>query len=348
MSETPAEPGPHCPAPKRAEQVTMAHGGGGRLTHSLVRDIFAKAFLSETVHDGHVEVVSARRITTTVDGYVVRPMFFPGGDIGSLAVNGTVNDLAMCGARPECLTAGFIIEEGTEFEVLRKIAESMADAAYKAGTRIVAGDTKVVERGKGDGVYITTSGFGVCEHELDIHPRSIRAGDAVILSGDVGRHGMAVMSAREGLSFESSIRSDCRSLWTAVQALLGAGLNVHCLRDLTRGGLATGIIELAAAAQLEITLEEGLIPITLTVQSACELMGFDPLYVANEGCFVAVVPEDQAKRTVDTLRSLEGFEQAARIGTVTDTRPGQVSLRTKLGTLRNMMMLSGEQLPRIC
>lgn len=326
----------------------MAHGGGGRLTHSLVRDIFAKAFLSETVHDGHVEVVSARRITTTVDGYVVRPMFFPGGDIGSLAVNGTVNDLAMCGARPECLTAGFIIEEGTEFEVLRKIAESMADAAYKAGTRIVAGDTKVVERGKGDGVYITTSGFGVCEHELDIHPRSIRAGDAVILSGDVGRHGMAVMSAREGLSFESSIRSDCRSLWTAVQALLGAGLNVHCLRDLTRGGLATGIIELAAAAQLEITLEEGLIPITLTVQSACELMGFDPLYVANEGCFVAVVPEDQAKRTVDTLRSLEGFEQAARIGTVTDTRPGQVSLRTKLGTLRNMMMLSGEQLPRIC
>lgn len=338
----------HCPAPKHVEQVTLAHGGGGRLTHSLVRDIFAKAFVNETVHDGHVEVVSARRIATTVDGYVVRPMFFPGGDIGSLAVNGTVNDLAMCGARPECLTAGFIIEEGTGFEVLRRIAESMAGAARTAGTRIVAGDTKVVERGKGDGVYITTSGFGVCEHELDIHPRSIRAGDAVILSSDVGRHGMAVMSAREGLSFESQLRTDCRSLWTGVAALIAAGVPIRCLRDLTRGGLATGVIELAAAAELEITLEESSIPVAPAVQSACELLGFDPLYVANEGCFVAVVPGDQADKTVDTLRSVDGFEQAVRIGTVTDARPGQVSLRTKLGTLRNMMMLSGEQLPRIC
>lgn len=342
------EPSPQCPAPRSADRITLAHGGGGRLMHNLVRDVFAAAFGSTPAHDGYVAEFSGRRIATTTDGYVVRPMFFPGGDIGSLAVNGTVNDLAMCGARPISLAAGFIIEEGTELETLQRIAKSMANAAIEAGVKIVTGDTKVVERGKGDGVYITTSGVGVGEHALDIHPRSIRDGDVLILSNDIGRHGMAVMSAREGLSFESRIRSDCRSLWPSVRALIDAEIEVHCLRDLTRGGLATGLVELAQSSELELVVEEEAIAVNDAVHAACEFLGLDPLYVANEGCFVSVIPERQAEAALTALKATPGTENATVAGKVHGRRPGQVSLKTRLGTLRNLQMQSGEQLPRIC
>jgi hydrogenase expression/formation protein HypE len=339
---------PHCPLPRDGDAVTLAHGGGGRLTHELVRDVFQAAFGCSTAHDGHVAELPPGRVATTTDSFVVRPLFFEGGDIGTLAVHGTVNDLAMCGARPVSLSAGFIIEEGTDIGLLRRVAQSMARAAAEAGTAIVTGDTKVVERGKGDAVYITTAGIGVCEHNLRVHPECIKAGDAVLLSGDVGRHGMAVMAAREGMSFHEPLRSDCRSLWPGVKALLDAGIEVRCLRDLTRGGLATGVIELAQAAGLEIVLDEDAIAVTPAVQSACELLGFDPLYVANEGCFVAVVPGPQAESALAALQAVPGHEHATQAGKVQTARQGRATLKTTLGTQRNLAMLSGEQLPRIC
>jgi hydrogenase expression/formation protein HypE len=344
----PREFQPVCPAPLRAERVIMAHGGGGRLMHNLVRDVFAAAFACSADHDGTVAELPAGRIATTIDGYVVRPMFFPGGDIGSMAIHGTVNDLAMCGARPVSLAAAFIIEEGTEIELLRRIAQSMAVAARKAGVAVSTGDTKVVERGHGDGVYITTSGIGLCEHGLDIHPRSIREGDVLLLSGDVGRHGMAVVSARENLSLESDIVSDSQCLWPAVCALLEVGVKVHCLRDLTRGGLATALVELAQTAGLEIELEEAAVRVEPAIQGACEILGLDPLYVANEGRFVAAVPAADAEAALAALRATPEAEGAVVAGRVLANRPGQVSLRTRIGTLRNLPMLSGDQLPRIC
>jgi len=328
--------------------VTMAHGGGGRLMHSLVREVFVAAFGGSADHDGAILELPAGRVATTTDGYVVRPMIFPGGDIGSLAVHGTLNDLAMCGARPISLAASFIIEEGTAVDLLHRIAGSMARAAAAAGVAIATGDTKVVERGSGDGVYITTSGVGVCEHPLTIHPRSMRDGDVVLLSGDIGRHGMAVMGAREHLAFESAIESDSQCLWPAVRALLAAGVTVHCLRDLTRGGLATALVEFAQTAQLEIEVEEAAVPVLPSVRGACEVLGLDPLYVANEGRFVAVVPAHEAETALHAMRATPEAEGAVIAGRVRAVRPGQVSLRTRIGTLRNLPMLSGEQLPRIC
>jgi hydrogenase expression/formation protein HypE len=315
--------------------------------HGLIRDVFVSAFGAGQGHDGHVQPVAAGRIATTTDGYVVRPLFFRGGDIGTLAVHGTVNDLAMCGARPLSLAAAFILEEGVEIATLRRIAASMAAACRDAGVEICTGDTKVVERGKGDGVYITTTGVGVCEHALDIRPGSIRDGDAIVLSGDIGRHGMAVMSSRENLEFDSAIESDSRELWSPVRALLEGGVAVHCLRDLTRGGLATALVELAAGAGLEIELEEDAVSVQESVRAACELLGMDPLYVANEGRFVAVVPGSQARRSVEILQAVAP-EQPRVAARVFAGRAGQVSLRTRLGTLRHLGMLSGEQLPRIC
>lgn len=326
----------------------MAHGGGGRLMHDLVRDVFAKAFACSADHDAAVADIPAGRIATTIDGYVVRPMFFPGGDIGSMAVHGTLNDLAMCGARPVSLAAAFIIEEGTQIDVLHRIAQSMAGAARRAGVAISTGDTKVVERGHGDGVYITTSGVGRCEHGLDIHPRSIRDGDVLLVSGDIGRHGIAVMSARENLSFEIDIASDSQCLWPAVRALLEAGVHVHCLRDLTRGGLATALVEWAQTTGLEIELDEAAVHVEPAVQGACELLGLDPLYVANEGRLVAAVPADAADAALAALRRTPEAAGTVIAGRVLARRSGQVSLRTRIGTLRNLPMLSGAQLPRIC
>lgn len=338
-----------CPVPlPTGERVTLAHGGGGALMHALVRTIFAAALGTDPRHDGAVLDAVPGRLATTTDAFVVRPLFFPGGDIGALAVHGTVNDLAMCGARPLALTASFIIEEGFELADLRRIVGSMADAARGAGVAIVAGDTKVVERGHGDGLYITTSGIGVLGHDLRIHPDAVRPGDAIIVSGDLGRHGMAVLCAREGLVTEPPIESDQQPLWPAVAALLDARLEVHCLRDLTRGGLATCAVEIARSAGLDIELDEASLAVAPPVAATCELLGLDPLYVANEGRFMLVLPAAQADAAVGVLRSLTGAADATVAGHVGPGRNGRVSLRTRLGTLRHVPMLSGAQLPRIC
>jgi hydrogenase expression/formation protein HypE len=338
-----------CPLPHDAHEfVTLAHGGGGSLMHRLVQDVFAAALGTDTAHDGAVVDAGDVSLVMTTDAFVVRPLFFPGGDIGALAVHGTVNDLAMCGARPLALTAAFIIEEGCATADLRRIAHSMAVAAAALGIKVVSGDTKVVERGHGDGVYVTTSGFGRCEHSLDIHPRAIRVDDVVLVNGDIGRHGMAVMCAREQLHTEPVIESDQQALWPAVAALLNAGIEIHCLRDLTRGGLATCAVELAQSAELDIELDEAAIEISPAVAAACDLLGLDPLYVANEGRFLAIVAPADAARALAILRGVVGSSGATIAGRVGPARTGRVRLRTRLDTLRALPMLSGAQLPRIC
>jgi hydrogenase expression/formation protein HypE len=338
-----------CPLPiDTGGRITLAHGGGGSLMQRLIREVFTPAFGRGGEHDGAVLTAPAGRTVVTTDSFVVRPLFFPGGDIGSLAVHGTLNDLAMCGARPLALSAAFIIEEGFEIAALDRIARSMAAAADTAGVAIVTGDTKVVERGHGDGVYVTTSGTGVLEHPYDIHPRAIRNGDVVLLNGDLGRHGMAVMTARDDLPTEPPIATDSANLWPAVAALLSAGIAIHCLRDLTRGGLGGNIVELAEAARLDIELDEHALPVGSAVAAVCELLGLDPLYVANEGRFVAVVPATDAQRAREILRGVPGCEGTTLAGTVGPGTAGRVRLRTRFGTLRHIAMLSGEQLPRIC
>ncbi len=349
MSKAPATIAASCPLPHdEGECVTLAHGGGGRLMHTLVRDVFIAALEGDASHDGAIVVPGCARTATTTDAFVVRPLFFPGGDIGSLAVHGTVNDLAMCGARPLALTAAFIVEEGFALANLTRIAQSMGSAARAAGVAVVAGDTKVVERGHGDGVYITTSGIGAVAHTLDIHPRAIRSGDAVLLSGDLGRHGMAVMAAREGLVSAPPICSDSAALWPAVAALLEAGIELHCLRDLTRGGLATCAVELAQSSGLDFELDEQAIAVNQQVDSMCELFGLDPLYVANEGRFVVVLPAAQAQAALAVLRAAPEAGGATLVGRVGPGTHGRVSLVTTLGTTRHLQMLSGAQLPRIC
>jgi hydrogenase expression/formation protein HypE len=278
----------------------------------------------------------------------VRPLFFPGGDIGMLAVNGTVNDLAMAGARPAFLSVGFILEEGLDIEVLWQIAQSMRRAADDAMIQIVTGDTKVVERGKGDGVFINTAGIGTIEHGLEIAPSRIRTGDVILLNGDVGRHGIAIMAAREELRFESGIESDCAPVSAQVVSLIDSGIDIHCLRDLTRGGLASAAIELAEASGLHLHIDESSVPVREDVQGACELLGLDPLYVANEGRFISFVPAAQAEQALSLLRKYPADADSCVIGRVTDRMPGRVSLKSKIGMDRILDMLSGEQLPRIC
>ena len=339
------------PLPQRTE-VTIGHGGGGRLTQQLIDRVFRPAFANaelDAQHDGALlHFPGGGRLAFTTDSHVVSPLFFPGGDIGHLAVNGTVNDLAMCGARPLWLSAGFIIEEGFPIATLERIVASMRAAALAAGVAIVTGDTKVVERGKGDGVYITTSGVGVIETPLTVAPASIRAGDAIILSGDVGRHGMAIMATRAGLTFESEIQSDCAPLAAPVAALLAAGLEIHCLRDLTRGGLATSLVELAEAAKLAIAIDAAKVPVSELVQGACEILGLDPFYVANEGRFVCILPEAQAGRALEILNATAPGGSPVVIGAVKSGPAGQVTQRSVIGSVRIVDRLSGEQLPRIC
>jgi hydrogenase expression/formation protein HypE len=281
---------------------------------------------------------------------VVQPLIFPGGTIGDLAVHGTVNDLAMCGARPLYLSAGFILEEGLPMETLRTVVASMREAAGKAGVQLVTGDTKVVDKGKGDGIFINTSGIGVIEPNVKtaISPASVQVGDAVIVSGDLGRHGIAILSVRQGLEFESPIVSDCANVWPGVEALLHAGIEVHCLRDLTRGGLATTLNEIASDRGVCISLDEKLIPVDETVQSACEILGLDPLYVANEGRFTAFVPAAQADAAIDVLRKVPVSQGAVCVGRVEENPSKMVLLRSRIGGSRVVDMLSGEQLPRIC
>jgi hydrogenase expression/formation protein HypE len=332
-------------------QILLAHGGGGRLMHRLIEQTIVPAFRNPVLdvrHDSAVLDVDGARLAFTTDGYVVRPLFFPGGDIGSLAVNGTVNDLAMSGARPLYLSAGFVLEEGLPVETLQRILASMKRAADAAEVQIVTGDTKVVDRGKGDGIFITTAGVGRIDHALAIAPTSVRPGDAVLLSGDIGRHGMAIMAVREGLEFETTIESDCAPLSGLVADLLSAGIEVHCLRDLTRGGLGSALIEIAEAAKVGIHIREAAIPVEEEVRGACEILGFDPLYVANEGRFACVLPARDADRALGILAAHPLGKAAAHIGTVRDSADAFVTLESRIGATRIVDMLSGEQLPRIC
>ena len=340
-----------CAVPAADEDlVQLAHGGGGRamarLIDTIIRPTFADPELDRR-HDGAVLGIGGQ-VAFATDSYVVRPLVFPGGDIGTLAVNGTVNDLAMCGARPLYLSVGLILEEGLPLALLRRVIGSMRDAASAAGVRLVTGDTKVVDRGKADGLYISTAGIGRIVAPTPIGPASVRSGDAVILSGDVGRHGIAVMAAREGLGFETAIESDCAPLAAPVLALFEAGIAVHCLRDLTRGGLASAAVEIAETAGCAIALDEAAIPVRDEVSAACELLGLDPLHVANEGRFIAFLAPEDLHRALTILHRHDVAAAAGVIGEVRDAPRCQVSCRGPFGVDRAIDMLSGEQLPRIC
>jgi hydrogenase expression/formation protein HypE len=341
-----------CPVPKtNTDLILMAHGGGGRMMHRLLEEHVLSQFKNDPLcarHDGAVLSAGKARLAFSTDSYVVNPLFFPGGDIGSLAVNGTVNDLAMCGARPLYLSSAFVMEEGLPIETLRRVIASMSRCAEAAGVQIVTGDTKVVDRGKCDKLFINTSGIGEVEHSLVIAPSSVRVGDAILLSGDVGRHGVAVMASREGLQFETTIESDCAAVAAPALALIEAGIEVHCLRDLTRGGLATCLVEIAETSALHIDIAEQQIPVQEGVRGACEILGLDPLYLANEGRFIAFVAAHDAERALAILRAHPVSAGAQAIGTVDAAPASLVTLEGEIGTRRILDMQSGEQLPRIC
>lgn len=332
------------------DQILMAHGGGGRMTKRLI-DSFIHLFdhpVLKLQTDSADLRIPAQRLAFTTDSFVIHPLFFPGGDIGSLAIHGTVNDLAMSGARPLFLSAAFIIEEGFSQNILLKIIHSMKEAADRAQVQIVTGDTKVVERGKGDGIYINTAGIGVIEHSAKIEPLSIQKGDLILISGDIGRHGIAVMSVREGLNFDSTIESDSASLSSLVQDLIQQEIEIHCMRDLTRGGLASALNEIALTANLAIQIQENAIPIREDVQGACEILGLDPLYVANEGRFILFIPKIHQERAIQLMHAHSLGASASIIGEVTDIGKSQVNLVTAFGVSRTLDFLTGEQLPRIC
>jgi hydrogenase expression/formation protein HypE len=335
----------------REERITLAHGAGGKATHSLVEGLFLEAFRNPTLqdlHDGATVPAPAGRLAFTTDSFVVSPLFFPGGDIGDLAVNGTVNDLAMCGARPLYLSAGFILEEGFPVADLRSVAASMAGAAARAGVQVVTGDTKVVQRGRADGCYINTAGIGVVDRPVALAASAVRPGDAVIVSGPVGDHGVTVMLARGELDIEADLASDTAALHEVVGALLDAAPGVRVLRDATRGGVATILNEIAEAARVAIVVDEGAVPVRPVVTGACELLGIDPLYVACEGRFVAVVDAASAEAALDALHRHPLGTGAAVIGRVGDEPPGLVLLRRAFGGTRIVDMLVGDPLPRIC
>ena len=341
-----------CPLPLRDyPEIVLGHGGGGQLSAELVDHLFVPTFGNAVLAElGDAAVVDgpAGRIALTTDSFVVRPLFFPGGDIGSLAVHGTVNDLAMRGARPMYLTAGFILEEGLPLESLARIVGSMAAAARLASVQVVAGDTKVVERGHGDGVYINTTGVGVVMGTRVFGPARVRAGDAVLVSGTLGDHGMAIMSVRDGLAFDTPIVSDSAALHELVEAMAAADADVHLLRDPTRGGVAAALNEVARAARVSIELDEGALPVRPEVRAACEILGLDPLLVANEGKLVACVAAGDADRLLVAMRRHPLGTDAARVGEVVAGPPGRVVVRTTFGTRRVVPMPVGEQLPRIC
>ncbi len=341
-----------CPLPLRDHpNIVMGHGGGGKLSADLIQYLFLPAFGNEALNrlgDSTVFSLDGGRVAMSTDSFVVRPLFFPGGNIGELAVNGTVNDIAMSGARPLYLTAGFILEEGLSLAQLGTIVEGMAAAARGAGVQLIAGDTKVVDRGHGDGVYINTSGVGVIPPGVDIGPHRARPGDAVLLSGTIGDHGMAIMSVREGLQFETEIVSDTAPLNGLVEAMLAVAPDVHVLRDPTRGGLASALNEIAQAAKVGVALDERKIPVNPAVHSACELLGMDPFYVANEGKLIAIVPPARAEAVLAAMRAHPLGGRAALIGQVVESHPGLVVARTGIGGTRVVDLQIGEQLPRIC
>ena len=333
------------------ERITLSHGAGGKASHDLIEGIFVREFSNELLNplgDSALVGTGKDQLAFTTDSFVVKPLFFPGGDIGELAVNGTINDLAMTGATPLALSASFIVEEGLPVAELERIARSMAEAARTADVRIATGDTKVVERGKADGLYINTSAVGVVEHEHILGPRAIRPGDVVLVSGPIGDHGMAVMIARGELELESEIESDTAPLNGIVHTLLSDVVGVRCLRDPTRGGLATVLAELALTAEVGITIQESEIPIRPEVTGACEILGIDPIYVANEGKLIAIAARDSANAALAALRSHPLGREAAIIAEVTEEPPGLVVLETSFGGSRVVDMLAGDPLPRIC
>jgi hydrogenase expression/formation protein HypE len=341
-----------CPLPLRDyPHIILGHGGGGKLSAELIQHLFVPAFANATLAglgDAAVLEAGGTRLAVSTDSFVVHPLFFPGGNIGELAVHGTVNDVAMSGARPLYLTAGFIIEEGFPLDRLGIIVQSMAAAARAAGVQLVAGDTKVVDRGHGDGVFINTTGVGLLAADVHIAPDRARTGDVVILSGTIGDHGMAIMSVREGLEFDTVIKSDTAALNGLVARMLEVTKEIHVLRDPTRGGVASSLNEIAEAAQVGITLNEEAIPVNPAVHSACELLGMDPLYVANEGKLLAFVPAAVGDAVLAAMREHPLGKQAAVIGRVVADHPGLLVARTAIGGTRVVSMQVGEQLPRIC
>ncbi|HEY9853617.1 MAG TPA: hydrogenase expression/formation protein HypE [Leptolyngbyaceae cyanobacterium] len=341
----------NCPIPiQQYPNILLAHGGGGKLMHQLIEKMFVSTFGTpkNIQHDAAALTLSANKIAFTTDSYVVRPLFFPGGDIGSLAIHGTVNDLAMAGANPLYLSVGFILEEGLPMETLWQVVRSMQQAAKIANVQIITGDTKVVDKGKGDGIFINTAGIGIIEHSQTISPQSVQPGDVLILNGDIGRHGIAIMAVREGLEFETTIESDSAPLADLVMKLIESGVEIHCMRDLTRGGLASTLNEIALARNIGISINESAIPVREDVQGACEILGFDPLYVANEGRFIAFVPASYIEKALTVMRSHPLGSEAAVIGRVTEDNSSLVTMQSKIGATRIIDMLSGEQLPRIC
>jgi hydrogenase expression/formation protein HypE len=341
-----------CPAPLRdSPNIVMGHGGGGALSAELVEHLFLPAYgaAGETaLGDSAVLELGGTRLAFSTDSYVVRPMFFPGGSIGDLAVNGTVNDVAMSGAKPVALSTAYIVEEGTPLAELGRVAEAVGAAASRAGVRLVTGDTKVVDSGHGDKVYINTAGIGVVPDGVDIRPARAQPGDAVIISGDIGVHGVAVMSCREGLEFGTLVESDSAPLHGLVAAMLETGTDVHVLRDPTRGGVAASLNEIARAAQVGIELVERQLPIPQDVADACGLLGLDPLYVANEGKLLAFVPSDAVDAVLAAMHAQEYGKGATVIGACVDQHPGMVVAKTGLGGTRVVDLPLGEQLPRIC
>lgn len=345
-------PGAACPLPiTQHPQIVLGHGSGGKLTAQLIETVFLPAFDNPWLNkqdDQAVLQVNGARLAFTTDSFVVTPIFFPGGDIGRLAVNGTVNDLAMSGARPLYLSAAFILEEGLANDDLRRIVASMSEAAKEAGVQLVTGDTKVVNRGQADKIFITTTGIGVIERPINISADQARPGDRIILSGYIGDHGMAILSQRENLEFEGVIESDCAALHSLVLEMLEVSCDIHCLRDPTRGGVATVLNEIAKRSNAGVLIRESEVPVRDTVRGACEILGLDPLYVANEGKLVAFVGASHAKAVLDRMQQHPLGRDARIIGEVTADDPGMVLMKTEIGGTRVLDTLFGEQLPRIC
>jgi hydrogenase expression/formation protein HypE len=341
-----------CPAPLPArDTVLLGHGGGGKLSAELIRDVFLPFLNNPTLarlDDQAIVDIGGQRLAITTDSFVVKPLFFPGGDIGSLAVHGTVNDLAMGGAMPLYLSAAFILEEGFPMEQLRRVVDSMHRAATGAGVQVVTGDTKVVERGKGDGLFINTTGIGIVPDGVELSANRARPGDRVLLSGSIGEHGIAILAQREGLEFETTIQSDSAALHGLVAEMLAASHEIRCMRDPTRGGVSSTLNEIAQLSQVGIELEERAIPVREQVRGACEMLGLDPLYVANEGKLIAIVAAEAAEAVLQAMRRHPLGTEARIIGTVKEANPGMVTMRTAFGTTRIVDMLSGDQLPRIC
>jgi len=341
-----------CPAPLPArDTVLLGHGSGGKLSAELMRDVFLAAFdnpILARMDDQAILSVKGVRLAFTTDTFVVKPLFFPGGDIGSLAVHGTVNDLAMGGAQPLYLSTAFVIEEGLSMETLRRVVVSLQWAAAGAGLQVVTGDTKVVEKGSGDGLFINTSGIGVVPDGIQLSANQARPGDRVLLSGAIGEHGIAILAKREGLGFETELTSDSAALHTLVATMLAASREIRCLRDPTRGGISSALNEIAGKSGAGIEIDERAIPVREEVKGACEMLGLDPLYVANEGKLVAVVAPEVAEIVLAAMRRHPLGADAAMIGTVTESHPRLVTMRTTVGPSRMVDMLAGDQLPRIC